>query len=121
MDAATARRLLEAERARLQATLDQAAPPAQTPGPGLPAPGDTADVGARLIERELADSLHGHTVRALRDVDDALQRLDRDRYGRCESCGGPIHDERLKARPATRTCVLHATTHTGARTVRAPT
>lgn len=119
MDAATARRLLEAERERLQTILDQTAPPAEAPGPAPPAPGDTADVGARILERELADSLQGHTARALRDVADALERLDRDRYGLCESCGGPIHDERLTARPAARTCVLHADTHTGAGTVRA--
>lgn len=121
MHTATARRLLEAERERLQAILERTTAPPEAHGPTPPVPGDTADVGARILERELTDSLQAHSTWALRDVDDALERLDRDRFGLCESCGEPIDDERLKARPATRTCVLHANTHTGARTVRAST
>lgn len=120
MDEQTARRLLEQERKRLQGLLDDASRSAEAPGLTPPAPGDTADVGGRILERELADSLQVHAQRGLREVQDALERLDRHRFGICEACGAPIAAERLTARPATRTCVRHASTQTDPRTVRAP-
>ncbi|MEV5770650.1 TraR/DksA C4-type zinc finger protein [Streptomyces antimycoticus] len=38
-------------------------------------------------------------------LDEALERLDRDDYGRCAVCGEPIPAERLEVRPAADTCV----------------
>ena|ERR1700760_2255194 len=35
----------------------------------------------------------------------ALRKLESGRYRICDSCGGPIGDERLAARPASLTCV----------------
>jgi hypothetical protein len=45
--------------------------------------------------------------RRLRDVDDALRRLERGEYGVCEVCGEPIGGARLEALPATRFCLMH--------------
>ncbi|MFE2187299.1 TraR/DksA family transcriptional regulator [Streptomyces sp. NPDC059455] len=42
-------------------------------------------------------------------LDEALERLDRDGYGRCDVCGEPIPAERLEARPTATTCVRCAT------------
>ncbi len=42
-------------------------------------------------------------------LDEALERLDRGGYGRCEVCGEPIPAERLEARPSATTCVRCAT------------
>ncbi|GAA3688867.1 hypothetical protein GCM10022420_086280 [Streptomyces iranensis] len=44
-------------------------------------------------------------------LDEALERLDRGAYGRCELCGEPIPAERLEARPSATTCVRCATAH----------
>jgi RNA polymerase-binding protein DksA len=43
--------------------------------------------------------------RHLMDLDDALDRMHENRYGTCESCGGPIGAARLDARPVARTCI----------------
>jgi RNA polymerase-binding transcription factor DksA len=40
------------------------------------------------------------------DVRHAYERLLRGTYGECEACGDPIPDERLRALPAARYCVL---------------
>jgi hypothetical protein len=40
----------------------------------------------------------------LDDVDRALARLDNGSYGRCESCGTIIADDRLAEIPTARTC-----------------
>ena len=45
------------------------------------------------------------TRRRLSDLDAAASRLASGTYGVCEACGRPIGDQRLAARPATRTCV----------------
>lgn len=42
--------------------------------------------------------------RALSQVTDALERMDRGTYGRCESCGSAIPAERLEALPHARSC-----------------
>jgi RNA polymerase-binding transcription factor DksA len=52
----------------------------------------------------LIDQARGH----LAELDDALDRLRKGSYGRCERCGRPIAAERLAARPAARTCITCA-------------
>lgn len=43
----------------------------------------------------------------LADVEVALTRLDDGTYGRCETCGQALPDERLAVSPATRRCGGH--------------
>ena len=52
----------------------------------------------------LLASLDDRTVRAVREIDAALQRLVDGKYGICETCGKRIRDARLRALPATRFC-----------------
>ena len=47
------------------------------------------------------ESLYGQ----LRQVEDALKRMDLDEYGRCLGCGGAIPPKRLQAIPWARFCV----------------
>jgi DnaK suppressor protein len=49
----------------------------------------------------LVDSLR----ETLTQIDDALFKITHGTYGICESCKGPISDERLLAMPAARLCV----------------
>lgn len=44
----------------------------------------------------------------IRDTKDALKKIEKDKYGICESCSGPIEDGRLKAYPAASFCVTCA-------------
>jgi RNA polymerase-binding transcription factor len=46
----------------------------------------------------------------LREVEEALARLDAGTYGICEVCGKPIPDERLEAVPTARYHVEHEPT-----------
>jgi DnaK suppressor protein len=41
----------------------------------------------------------------LNKIDDALMRIEDGTYGLCESCGGPIGLNRLKARAVTTLCI----------------
>ncbi len=53
------------------------------------------------------ETVLGEAERTLDDVDQALARLDAGTYATCESCGGPITEERLAAHPVARTCENH--------------
>ena len=62
-------------------------------GPGTP--GD--DEALHRSQVDAVDAL-------LDEVELALTRLDDGTYGRCESCGAPIDDERLAELPIVRSC-----------------
>ena len=56
-------------------------------------------------ERQLVASLGREAGDRLQKVDRALARVDAGTYGICLSCGQPISDLRLEARPASELCI----------------
>jgi len=76
---------------------------------------DTYDLAETTEDRaersDLADDALAQGTRLtdeLRDVDDAILRMERGSYGTCEECGRPIALERLEALPAARLCAEDA-------------
>lgn len=47
----------------------------------------------------------------LKDIDDALRRLDEGAYGKCIDCGRPIEPARLEAVPWARYCLADQEKH----------
>ena len=109
------RRVLEEEHRRLVAlrravsgdVLDGLGPTAWDPAAVERRPADSADTATRVADRDRDQVLLEQLDQELRDVDDAIGRLDRGEYGLCELCGEPIGRARLEALPATRLCVRH--------------
>lgn len=66
-----------------------------------------ADIGSEVFEREKERSVLHQVDADLAEVSDALLRLDSGVYGKCQTCGMPIPDQRLDAVPATRLCADH--------------
>lgn len=113
MDVRMARQLLDAERNRLMLLLrgldielqaetgeDVAAELSQRDQ-------HQADMATELFEREMEMSILRRVQAELREVVDALERLERGTYGTCQGCGRAIPDERLTAIPAARFCHAH--------------
>lgn len=71
------------------------------------APDDEHDAEGSTIgfERARVTALLAHARRVLADVDLAQARVAAGTYGRCATCGRPIPDERLRARPTATTCI----------------
>jgi RNA polymerase-binding transcription factor DksA len=64
-----------------------------------------AELGSETFERELGLTTLTIVEGELKDIDDALRRLDDGTYGTCEECGKPIDEARLEAVPWARYCV----------------
>ena len=65
------------------------------------------------FERSQLGALAQQARRHLADIADAQLRLANGRYGLCESCGRPIAQARLEARPVARTCIACASSRDG--------
>ncbi len=50
----------------------------------------------------------------IRKIENALSRIEEGSYGACDSCGAPISEARLLARPMTSLCIDCATEQEGA-------
>jgi DnaK suppressor protein len=92
---AALRRGLEEVEARIKA-LD---------GPAPDRHGDEADRLQALEEHEVQVLGRAALVERQQLILAALVKIDRDEYGRCETCGCPIAAKRLKAVPYAARCV----------------
>ena len=67
-----------------------------------------ADIGTDNYEQEFALGLMDSERKLLKEIDDALQRIEQGVYGTCEATGKPIAKARLEAKPWARYCVKYA-------------
>jgi|APFre7841882630_1041343.scaffolds.fasta_scaffold11151_2 RNA polymerase-binding transcription factor DksA len=101
----TTRAQLREERGRLRERLHELGLGADD---SLDFDGGFADSSQVTAERGEMEALAGTLTDTLREVEDALTKLDDGTYGRCEACGGPIPPARLEAKPAARLCIACA-------------
>lgn len=67
--------------------------------------GDEADVASDAVDRRLIDSMSAKDSQLLKQIDNALERINQNKYGICVSCGNEIPQERLQSLPYTLMCV----------------
>jgi RNA polymerase-binding protein DksA len=67
-----------------------------------------ADIGTDNYEQEFALGLMDSERKLLREIDDALERMENGTYGICEGTGEPINRARLEAQPWARYSVEYA-------------
>jgi DnaK suppressor protein len=98
-------------RRRLTGDVSQLAGEALTTGRdngGPAAPMHPAEQGTDAFEQEFTLSLLKNQEQALEEIADALDRIEKGAFGRCEECGGAIPKARLQALPYARHCVACA-------------
>jgi len=64
-----------------------------------------ADIGSDTYQKEFSSQLSSYESKMLMEIDEALERVRKNKYGDCEKCGKPISKARLKTLPYTRCCV----------------
>jgi len=67
-----------------------------------------ADMGTDSYEQEFALGLMDSERNLLREIDDALYRIEQKTYGTCEATGVPLAKARLEAKPWAKYCVEYA-------------
>jgi DnaK suppressor protein len=118
MNATAARKMLRAERTRLERIRNGVS---EGLGDGLEERGilsevsgadqHPADVGTERFEREKDISIITNINVEIEEVEAALRRIDKGGYGVCEVCHRPIGAARLRVRPAARFCVKDQATY----------
>lgn len=68
---------------------------------------DSAEESVADLLSDLNTAVLGQSIKALREVEAAQERMKEGWYGRCEECQEEIPYERLDAYPAARRCMLH--------------
>src|SRR5262245_9653846 len=66
---------------------------------------DPADKASNSYTKELLFSQSTNDRQILMQIDEALQRIQDERYGVCSNCGKEIGPKRLEARPWARFCI----------------
>ena len=66
---------------------------------------DIGDEASDLSSRQLLLSLNEADRKKLREIDEALERIEESTYGICEECGEPISPKRLEVKPTAIYCV----------------
>jgi DnaK suppressor protein len=102
------RALLLARRAELagdSAQIRKDALDDSTTGEGHGVPSHLADAASDVHEREFLLERLSTSSGVLQQIDEALERVQTDRYGLCEECGHPIPPRRLQITPWASLCV----------------
>lgn len=68
---------------------------------------DSAEESVADLLSDLNTAMLGQSIKALREVEAAQERMKEGWYGRCEECQEEIPYERLDAYPSARRCMLH--------------
>jgi DnaK suppressor protein len=103
-----ARELLEAERRRVQALLDETSTAAQDDRAAANEPGDLSDPAERLTAEEGDDAVAVGLQDRLAAIVRAERRLEEGTFGKSVRSGEPIPDARLEADPAAELTVEEA-------------
>ena len=64
-----------------------------------------ADIGTETYQMELNFALEGHQKEALKNIDEAMEKIQKGSYGICEFCGVDINEERLRVAPTAKFCL----------------
>lgn len=96
------RKILQALKVELQGDVERTVHTMQEEATVFADPNDRAsqesDIALELRNRDRERKL-------IKKIDEALERIENDEYGLCESCGVEIGLQRLEARPTATLCI----------------
>jgi len=69
---------------------------------------DEADLASNVINQQVSFNMRHRELNKLRQIDEALHRMENGTYGECEDCGETIGFKRLQNQPFASLCITHA-------------
>ncbi len=101
--------ILENQKIRMEKELNRFAHPTENPEnfeTRFTDIGSSRDENATEVEGYVDDlALESNLEGQLKEVNDALEKVEKGNYGICENCGQEISMDRLKAYPAAKVCI----------------
>lgn len=67
---------------------------------------DEADMAERSEDYEERTIKVNFLEKKLNDINEALDKIEKGKYGICEKCGGKIEEDRLEINPSAKTCTV---------------
>ncbi len=67
---------------------------------------DENDMASRTEDFEERSAITDTLGRRMRDIEDAIKRIEENKFGKCETCGDAIEEERLDVNPSARKCMI---------------
>jgi len=98
------KKILLEERAKILAKLERSSEE-QNSSREKQGVGDEIDSAVEMEMENLRTVLSGMEVQRLRQIDEALRKIEEGTYGYCEECGEPIEEGRLLAKPFATLCI----------------
>ena len=69
---------------------------------------DEADLATNVISQQISFSIRQRELQKLRQIEEALERIEDGTYGHCEECDEEISEKRLQTQPWATLCISHA-------------
>jgi DnaK suppressor protein len=66
---------------------------------------DMADAASNSYNVDILMSISDNDLKLLKDIDNALDKIENGSYGICEECDEKISEKRLEANPVARYCI----------------
>ncbi len=71
----------------------------------MPSDNHLGEMATITLDREVDYTLEENSEHVLAEIDAALERIEAGTFGKCESCGKEIPEERLEALPYATQCI----------------
>jgi DnaK suppressor protein len=69
---------------------------------------DEADLAMSVINQQVSFSMRQRELAKLKQIDEALYRIEQGHFGHCDECEEEIGEKRLHNQPWTTLCIAHA-------------
>lgn len=98
------KKLLDIERGKILKHLEALSDSQELPDVNVNA-GDSADIASVEINQANLQKIGKRETYLLKKIEHALQKIENETYGICESCGEDISNARLRVRPVAQLCI----------------
>jgi len=67
---------------------------------------DDGDYASLCTDNLIDNAINEKQVQELKEIEEALEKIENGTYGTCEMCGEPIRKLRLKVKPYAKYCIV---------------
>lgn len=69
---------------------------------------EEGDLANNVIHQQVSFNMRNRELNKLRQIEEALDRIEQNCYGECDDCGEEISEKRLNTQPWATLCITHA-------------